>query len=95
VKEAETQGNIRCPIDLFPRQEAQIVTLTRSINRAPTAAQKVPFAESLLEAVTVLLECSAYDEDNMNCSLCRRFSELRYKTARLVIAAGRLDKRLS
>jgi len=91
VKKAEKQANICCPIDLFPKQEVEIARLTRSINQAPTAAQKAPFARSLLEAVTVLLECPAYDEDNMNCDLCRSFSELRRKTASLVVVAGRLD----
>jgi hypothetical protein len=92
LEKAEKHANISCPIDLFPKQEVEIAQLTHSINEAPTAAQKGPFAQSLVEAVTVLLECSAYDEENMNCNLCRNFSELRCKTARLVVAAGRLDR---
>ena len=92
MEKSEKQASICCPIDLFPKQEVEIAQLTRSINQAPTAAQKGPFAQSLLEAVTVLLECPAYDGQNMNCSLCRNFSELRRKTANLVVAAGRLDR---
>lgn len=91
MEKAEQPANIDCPIDLFPKQEIEIARLTRSINQAPTAAQKGPFAQSLLEAVTVLLDCPAYDPENMNCTLCRNFSELRRKTANLVVAAGRLD----
>ena len=92
MENSEKQASICCPIDLFPQQEVEIARLTRSINEAPTAAQKGPFAQSLLEAVTVLLDCSAYDEENVNCNLCRNFSELRRKTANLVVAAGRLDR---
>ena len=92
MEKADNQASISCPIDLFPKQEVEIARLTRSINEASTAAQKGPFAQSLAEAVTVLLDCPAYDEENVNCNLCRNFSELRRKTANLVVAAGRLDR---
>jgi hypothetical protein len=91
MDESEQPATLNCPIDLFPKQEMEIARLTSSINQAPTAARKSPFAQSLLETVTVLLDCAAYDEDNPNCGLCRNISELRRKTANLVMAAGRLD----
>ncbi len=91
MDETEQPANLSCPIDLFPKQEMEVARLTRSINQVPTAAQKSPFAQSLLEAVTVLLECAAYDETNTNCDSCRSISELRRQTASLVMAAGRLD----
>jgi hypothetical protein len=83
---------IDCPVDLYPRQEAEIERLTRSINQERTAAQKAPYAQSLLETVDILLDCEAYDEDNSDCRLCRNFSELRQKTAALVVKAGQIDK---
>jgi hypothetical protein len=36
--------------------------------------------------------CEQYDEGSMDCRLCRNFSELRRKTAALVIKAGRLSR---
>jgi len=84
------QAGIRCPIDLFPRQEEEISRLTREINRARTAAEKAPWARALMEAVDVLLACEQYDEGSMDCRLCRNFSELRRKTAALLVKAGRL-----
>ena len=86
------QASIHCPIGLFPRQEEEIGRLTQEINQARTAAEKAPWAQALIEAVDVLLACEQYDEGSMDCGLCRNFSELRRKTAALVIKAERLSR---
>jgi hypothetical protein len=85
------QAQINCPIDLFLRQEAEIARLTEAINAARTAEAKAPAAEALLEAVNVLLACEVYDEARLDCRLCRNFSQLRAKTANLILKAGRLS----
>jgi hypothetical protein len=90
-REIDRQASIHCPIGLFPRQEEEIAHLTQEINQARTAAEKAPWAQALIEAVDVLLACEQYDEGSINCRLCRNFSELRRKTAALVIRASRLD----
>jgi hypothetical protein len=87
------QASIHCPIDLFPRQEEKIARLTQEINQARAAAEKAPWAQALVEAVDVLLVCEQYDEESLDCRLCRNFSELRRKTAALLVKAGRLDDR--
>jgi len=87
------QASIHCPIGLFPRQEEEIARLTQEINQARTAAEKVPWAQALIETVDVLLVCEQYDEGSMDCRLCRNFSELRRKTAALVVEVGRLEDR--
>ena len=87
------QANIYCAIGLYPSQEEEINRLTQEINQARTAAEKAPWAQALIETVNVLLECEQYDKGSMDCSLCRNFSELRRKTAALVVEAGRLDDR--
>lgn len=92
-REMDRQESIHCPIGLFPRQEEEIARLTREINQARTAAEKAPWAQALMEAVDVLLACEQYDEQSLDCRLCRNFSQLRRKTAALVIKAGRLDDR--
>ena len=89
---AAQQAQINCPIDLFPRQEAEIARLTEAINAARTAEAKAPSAEALLETVNVLLACEVYDEARLDCRLCRNFSELRAKTANLILKAGRLRR---
>lgn len=81
---------IRCPIDLFSKQEAEIARLTTAINRAPTAAEKAPLARALVAAVDVLLACERYDEQDPSCRLCRNFSTLRKKTGTLIVKAARL-----
>jgi hypothetical protein len=87
------QANIYCTIGLYPRQEEEINRLTQEINQARTAAEKAPWAQSMIEAVDVLLACQQYDKESMDCGLCRNFSELRRKTAALVVKAGRLEDR--
>ena len=87
------QASIHCPIGLFPSQEEEIARLTQVINQARTAVEKVPWAQALIEAVDILLACEQYDEDSLDCRLCRNFSGLRRKTAALVIKAGRLNDR--
>ena len=85
------QANIHCPIDLFPKQEGEIGRLTQTINQVQGAAQKAPYALAMIDAVEVLLACQSYDQENLNCRLCRNISELRFKTYSLVAKAGRLD----
>ncbi len=92
MKETSRRASIHCPIGLFPRQEEEIARLTQEINQARTAAEKAPWAQELMEAVDVLLACEQYDEESLDCRLCRNFSELRHKTAALVVKAGRLNR---
>ena len=93
MRETGRRASIHCPIGLFPRQEEEIARLTQAINQARTAAEKAPWAQALIETVDVLLACEQYDEGSMDCRLCRNFSELRRKTAALVVEAGRLEDR--
>lgn len=86
----ERPAGICCPIGLFLKQEEEISRLTRAINRARTAAEKAPWAQALTEAVDVLLACECYDEESLDCRLCRNFSELHRKTGALVVKAARL-----
>jgi len=82
---------LSCPIGLFPRQEGEVARLTKELNQASTAAEKGPWAQTLIAAVELLLGCERYDEGRADCRLCRHFSELRRNTATLIIRAGRLD----
>jgi hypothetical protein len=83
-----TESKIVCPIGLFEPQEIKIEALTRSINAAPTAQEKAPLAQELIEEASVLSTCRVYDGGNANCVLCRNFSELRMKMANLILKAA-------
>jgi hypothetical protein len=85
---ASFQSKIQCPIGLFEPQEAKIEVLTKAINAARTASEKAPNARMLIEEVNVLLDCTSYDRANQNCGFCRNFSELRLKTASLIVKIG-------
>lgn len=79
------RAEIRCPIGLFEPQEAKIEALTQAINAARTASEKASNAHLLTNEVNILLNCASYDRANPNCDLCRSFSELRHKTAGLIV----------
>ncbi|MBE3118480.1 MAG: hypothetical protein IMZ50_06975 [Candidatus Atribacteria bacterium] len=88
----KSQANIQCPTEgLFSQQEEEIGRLTQTINQVQGAAQKAAHALVLIDAVEVLLACQAYDQENLNCRLCRNISQLRFKTYNLVVKAGRLE----
>ncbi|MGD0023967.1 MAG: hypothetical protein ABSC37_04940 [Xanthobacteraceae bacterium] len=88
MSSAHSTVEIQCPIGLFERQEAKIAALTKAINAAKTASEKAPHARMLIEEANVLLDCASYDRANQNCGLCRSFSELRLKTASLIVKIG-------
>ena len=82
------EEQIRCP--KFQAQESVVIRLTRQINAARTVAEKAPKAEELIEAVEETADCDEYEEESLDCRLCHNFSELRKKTAQLILKAGRL-----
>jgi len=85
----DEQPSISCP--KFQAQEGVVTGLTQQINAARTVAEKAPKAEELIEAVEELLDCSEYEE-SLDCQLCHNFSQLRKKTAELILKAGRLAR---
>ena len=81
---------IRCLIDLFSRQEEEIIRLTRKINQAHTVIDKEPWAQALIRSAEILVGCVHYDEEATDCRLCRSFAQMRRSVADLVIKAGQL-----
>jgi len=84
------EEQIGCP--KFQAQESVVARLTQQINAARTVTEKAPKAEELIEAVEELLDCGEYEEESLDCRLCHNFSELRKKTAELILKAGRLAR---
>ncbi len=83
---------IECPIDLFEVREQEIDRLTAAVNHASAPEEKGRLARELMENVSILLGCSAYDRNNPSCRLCRGFSTLRQKTAAMIDQAAALRR---
>lgn len=81
---ARDAAKIDCPLGIFADHEQEIGRLTVALNQAANPAAKAGMARQLCDATTVLLSCVGYQEDNINCRLCREFSRLRNQTAALV-----------
>lgn len=87
---ARSAPKIDCPLGIFADHEREICRLNEALNQATNPAVKAGVAEQLRDATKLLLSCVGYQEDNINCRLCREFSRLRNQTAALVIAAAKL-----
>jgi hypothetical protein len=83
-------ASIPCPIGLYQKQEEEITRFTAAINSSAAVPDKVRAAQNLRRSVSVLLSCSAYDESNHACQMCREVAVLRDKTASLVEKAAAL-----
>ena len=83
---------IACPIGIFEGCETKIERLTAALNQTVAPEEKARLARDLLEELSTLLDCSAYDQNNINCRLCRNFSSLRRKTAAVIEKAAALGR---
>ncbi len=84
----EQASSIQCPI--FRAQEEHVQRLTEQINRAKSVVHKAPLAEELSQVVQQLLDCTKYQDHNLDCAYCQQFSEYRRKTAQMILTARRL-----
>jgi hypothetical protein len=84
------QTGIRCA--KFQAQESLIAGLTHQINAAKTGTEKASEAKRLMEAVEVLLSCDDYSNKTPDCQYCRGFSQLRQKSAELILKAWPLAR---
>jgi len=84
------QTGIKCA--KFQAQESVIVELTQQINAAKTGTEKASKAQRLMGAVEVLLGCDDYSEKTPDCQYCRSFSQLRQKSAELILRAWPLAR---
>ena len=82
------QSGITC--DEFQSKESICAALTEQVNAAQNISQKAAKAKELIEVAEGLLACEEYEEANVECRYCRRFSVLRKKTAALILKMGSL-----
>ena len=84
-------AQITCPIGIFNRLEAEQMRLTRAINLARTMLAKAGHAQDLIASASVVIACQEYNEDSLDCCLCRSVSALRRQTATLVLKATQVQ----
>ncbi len=85
-------SRIECPINLFEGCEREIEGFTAAINHASAPEEKTRLARELLASVSTLLNCKVYDQNDINCRLCRDLSTLRHKTAAMIDKATALGR---
>ncbi len=74
----------------FQKQESVIKDLTDKINKAKGVQEKAKVAEELQKEVNVLLNCSDYKKETLDCKNCHFIANLRKKTTDLIIKAKKL-----
>lgn len=84
----ENKAKINCPT--FQKQEPVIEDISAKINKAKESQEKAVSAEELQKEVDVLLSCPDYDKKSVDCRNCRLITNLRKKTAALIIKAKKL-----
>jgi hypothetical protein len=84
----ENKEKINCPA--FQKQESIIRDITDKINKAKGVQEKAMYADELLREVDVLLSCANFDRKRLDCKHCHFVSNLREKTANLIIKAKKL-----
>ena len=77
-------AGVHCPIGLYEKHDDEITCLTQAINLASTAVEMADAAHDLRVHASALLKCRAYDDNNMNCRICRDLTVWREKTASVV-----------
>ena len=88
---AEPRPEIKCPT--FLKREWTIKELTRDINEAKSLSDKAERAVALKNQVEMLLSCEKYDDKSEDCKNCRMISELRKKTADILLKMKGLGKK--
>jgi hypothetical protein len=81
-------AKINCPT--FQKQEPVIEEITAKINDAKGVLEKADFAEELQQEVNVLLSCTDYKKQSIDCSNCHFIANMRKKAADIVIKAKKL-----
>ena len=84
----QEQSKISCPI--FQKQEPIIKDFTDRLNEVKDYQHKVELASDLSRYVDMLLECLEYNVNSLDCKNCRFISNLRKKTANIIIKAKEL-----
>jgi len=78
-----------CP--KYLKMEQVIKLLTEEINMAEDLTTKAAKARELTEMADTLLSCEDYEEENWNCTNCRRVASLRKEASQIILHVSRGD----
>jgi hypothetical protein len=84
----QEQDRIACSI--FQQKELSIKEFTDRLNKVEDYQHKIELASDLSRYVDMLLECLEYNVNSLDCKNCRFISNLRKKTANVIIKAKEL-----
>jgi len=84
----QEQDRIACSI--FQQKEPIIKEFIDRLNEVEDYQHKVELASDLSRYVDMLLECLEYNANSLDCKNCRFISNLRKKTANIIIKAKEL-----
>ncbi len=84
------QGHDEISCSIFQQKEFIIRELTGRLNEVKDYQHKVELASDLLRYVDMLLDCLEYNADSLDCKNCRFISNIRKKTAGIIIKAKSL-----
>lgn len=82
------EAKINC--QTFHKQDNAIKAVTDRINAAEGVQKKAPHAKDLKKELDVLVSCPDYNDKSLDCGNCRFVTNLRMRTANLIIKAERL-----
>jgi len=83
MEEKEEIEKIKCA--LFKAKNESIEKIAKFINETKNIKQKSRLAERLMKEAKELLSCQQFNERRLECQICQKISELRRKTADLII----------
>lgn len=84
------RGQDRITCSIFQQKEPIIKEFASRLNEVEDYQQRQELASDLSRCVDMLLECLEYIADSLDCKNCRFISNLRKKTANIIIKAKEL-----
>ena len=81
-------GQVKCSI--FKSKDEEIEEINKAINEAREIRGKAHLAERLIKEADGLLACKLFDEKKPECKICHYITDLRKRTATLILKAKTL-----
>jgi len=86
-------NRIKCPIFCYKNQSME--SYTGAINEEKNIQKKAYLAACLIREADALLTCQYVNKRKIDCRICQKISEIRKKTAELIVKAQELKSFVS
>jgi len=83
-RKVTNMGEQKISCSRFQEKELTVQKVTEGINQTQ-GQEKLKWAKKLEAEVEPLLTCEDYDSKNLECQSCRLISQIRKKTAKVII----------